>query len=69
MTDEEKQKYIESQKHRYHNITDEQKQKYIEAQKHRYHNQTLIFMIVVTLIVSWCLKNGCYKNLVYFSLF
>ena len=32
-------------------------------------SQTLIFMIVITLIVSWCLKNGCYKNLVYFSLF
>ena len=33
MTDEQKQKYIEAQKHRYHNMTDEQKQKYIEAQK------------------------------------
>ena len=27
MTDEQKQKYIEAQKHRYHNMTDEQKQK------------------------------------------
>ena len=34
MTDEQKQKYIEAQKHRYYNMTDEQKQKYREAQKH-----------------------------------
>ena len=40
MTDEQKQKYREAQKHKYHNMTDEQEQKYIEAQKHRYHNMT-----------------------------
>ena len=40
MTDEQKQKYREAQKHKYHNMTDEQKQKYIEAQKHRYYNMT-----------------------------
>ena len=40
MTDEQKQKYREAQKHKYHNITDEQKQKYIEARKHRYYNMT-----------------------------
>ena len=34
MTDEQKQKYRESQKNKYHNMTDEQKQKYMEAQKH-----------------------------------
>ena len=39
MTDEQKQKYIEAQKHRYYNMTDEQK-KYKEAQKHKYHNMT-----------------------------
>ena len=33
MTDEQKQKYREAQKHKYHNTTDEQKQKYIEAKK------------------------------------
>ena len=33
MTDEQKQKYIEAQKQKYHNMTDEQKQKYIEAKK------------------------------------
>ena len=33
MADEQKQKYIEAQKHRYHNMTDKQKQKYKEAQK------------------------------------
>ena len=33
MTDEEKQKYREAQKHKYHNMTDEQRQKYIEAKK------------------------------------
>ena len=27
MTDEQKQKYIEAQKQKYHNMTDEQKQK------------------------------------------
>ena len=32
-------------------------------------SQILIFVIIITLIVSWYLKNGCYKNLVYFSLF
>ena len=31
MADE--QKYVEAQKHRYHNMTNEQKQKYKEAQK------------------------------------
>ena len=30
MTDEQKQKYREAQKNKYHNITDEQKQKYIK---------------------------------------
>ena len=29
MTDEQKQKYREAQKNKYHNMTDEQKQKYI----------------------------------------
>ena len=33
MTDEQKQKYIEAQKQKNHNMTDEQKQKYIEAKK------------------------------------
>ena len=33
MTDEQKQKYRETGKHKCHNITDEQKQKYIEAKK------------------------------------
>ena len=33
MTDEQKQKYIEAQKQKYHNMTDEQKQKYREAKK------------------------------------
>ena len=33
MTDEQKQKYREAQKHKYHNMTEEQRQKYIEAKK------------------------------------
>ena len=33
MTDEQKQKYIEAQKHKYHNMTDEQKQKHKDYQK------------------------------------
>ena len=33
MTDEQKQKYSEAKKHKYHNMTDEQKQKYREAKK------------------------------------
>ena len=33
MTDEQKQKYRETGKHKYHNMTDQQKQKYIEAIK------------------------------------
>ena len=31
MTDEQKQKHREAEKHKYHNMTDEQKQKYREA--------------------------------------
>ena len=31
MTDEQKQKYREAQKDKYHNMNNEQKQKYIEA--------------------------------------
>ena len=31
MSDEQKQKYREAEKHKYHNRTDEQKQKYREA--------------------------------------
>ena len=38
MIDEQKQKYREAQKNKYHNMTDDQNQNYIEAQKHRYHN-------------------------------
>ena len=33
MHDEQKQKYREAEKHKYHNMTDEQKQKYREAKK------------------------------------
>ena len=33
MTDEEKQKYREAKKHKYHNMTDEEKQKYKGYQK------------------------------------
>ena len=33
MTDEQKQKNREAQKHKYHNMTDEQRQKYMEAKK------------------------------------
>ena len=33
MTGEQKQKYREAQKQKYHNMTDEQKQKYREAKK------------------------------------
>ena len=33
MTDEQKQKYREARKHRYHNMTDEQKQKQKDYQK------------------------------------
>ena len=33
MTDEQKEKYRESGKNKYHNMADEQKQKYIEAIK------------------------------------
>ena len=33
MTDEQKQKYREASKHRYHNMTDEQKQKQKDDQK------------------------------------
>ena len=33
MTDEQKQKYREARKHKYHNMTDEQKQKYKDYQK------------------------------------
>ena len=32
-------------------------------------SQALIFIVVITIIVCWCLENECYKNLVYFSLF
>ena len=31
MSDEQKQRYREARKHKYHNMTDEQKQKYLEA--------------------------------------
>ena len=31
MSDEQKQKYRQARKHKYHNMTDEQKQKYREA--------------------------------------
>ena len=33
ITDEQKQKYKEARKHKYHNMTDEQKQKYKDYQK------------------------------------
>ena len=33
MADEQKQKYREAGKHKYHNMAAEQKRKYIEAQK------------------------------------
>ena len=33
MPDEQKQKYREAEKHKYHNMTDEQKHKYREAKK------------------------------------
>ena len=33
MTDEQKQKYKEARKHKYHNMTDEQKQKQKDYQK------------------------------------
>ena len=33
MTDEEKQKYKEDKKHKYHSMTDEERQKYKEYQK------------------------------------
>ena len=38
MTDEQKQKYREAQKHKYHNMTDERKQKYREAKKDKKKN-------------------------------
>ena len=42
-------------------MTDEQKQKYREAQKILI--QILIFVIIITLIVSWCLKNERYERI------
>ena len=38
MTDEQKQKYRESGKHKYQNMTDAQKRKYIEAIKNHQKN-------------------------------
>ena len=40
MADEQKQKYRESGKHKYHNMAVEQKRKYIEAQKEYKKNIT-----------------------------
>ena len=41
ITDEQKKKYKEARKHKYHNMTDEQKQKYKDYQKEyrRNHNR------------------------------
>ena len=33
MTDEQKQRYGEARRHKYHNMTDEEKQKYKDSQK------------------------------------
>ena len=35
MTDEQKQKYREAQKNKYHNMTDEQKQKYMTDKQNK----------------------------------
>ena len=38
MADEQKQKYREAEKHKYHNMTDEQNQKYRKAKKDKKKN-------------------------------